>query len=259
MKNNANQPNLILFGATGNLGRSVVNQALDRGYPLTVYVRNRSKLVNQHGGTLPPSMRVIEGDIFDEEAVGEAIAGHDTLINAAGYAADEDNFYTLCQIILRQAESRLAAPKRVWFLGGVAALDFGDSGIMGVDCPGVPKMYQNHKRNYLALKASSLDWSLMCPGPMVVAADGQTTHDVRTSLETMPFDVPKWLTWGPRVGLSWTLKRHLPELTVSYTDVAALIMSNLAPNGVCTRKRVGIALPIGQKAVKESWTPGQKG
>ncbi|MEM7133622.1 MAG: NAD(P)H-binding protein [Chloroflexota bacterium] len=257
MQNNDNQPKIILFGATGNLGRTVVKQGLDLGYSLSVYVRNRAKLVDLHGGTLPPGISVIEGDIFDENAVGQSITGHDTLINAAGYAADGDNFTKLCQIILKQAESHLAVPKRAWFLGGVAALEFADSGIMGVDCPGVPEMYQNHKRNYLALKASSLDWSFMCPGPMMVAPDGQPTENLRISVETMPFNVPSWLAWGPRIALSWTLKRHLPELTVSYTDVATLIMSNLAPNGIYSQKRVGMALPIGQRAVKEGWTPGQ--
>lgn len=258
MRNNNNQPKIILFGATGNLGSALVKQSLGLGYSLSVYVRNRAKLVDLHGGILPPSIRVIEGDIFDENAVGQSIAGHDTLINAAGYAADGDIFYKLCQIILKQAEAHLAAPKRAWFLGGVAALDFAGSAIMGVDCPRVPEMYQNHKRNYLALKASSLDWSFMCPGPMVAAPDGQPTENLRISVETMPYDVSSWLVRGPRIALSWTLKRHLPELTVSYADVATLIMSNLAPNGIYSQKRVGMALPIGQKAVKEGWAPGQK-
>lgn len=258
MQSNDTQPRLILFGATGNLGHAIISQALEIGYSLSVYVRNRAKLVNLHGGTLPPNIRVIEGDIFDESVVGQAIAGHDTLINAAGHVADGDSFYKLCQIILKQAELHLAAPKRAWFFGGVAALDFPASGVMGVDCPRVPEMYQKHKRNYLALKASGLDWSFMCPGPMVVAPSGQTGKNLRVSVETMPYKVPRWLERGPRIALSWTLKKHLPEITISYTDVAMLIVSNLAPNGIYSQKRVGIALPIGQKAVKEGWTPGQK-
>ena len=43
---------LTVFGATGGVGREVVNQALDRGDHVTAYVRNPAKLV-----LTPPTSR----------------------------------------------------------------------------------------------------------------------------------------------------------------------------------------------------------
>ncbi len=236
---------VIIFGGTGRLGRRLVQAALLYGHQVTVYVRNISKLKDQFGGNLPNKLSVIQGDILDKDVVGRAIDGHGFLINAAGYISEDDSFFKLCQVIMGQAESHLDEPKRVWFLGGVGALDFGNTGIMGVDCLGVPAIYRAHKKNFQALSASGLDWSLMCPGPMVEAPNGELTKHLRISVDTMPFDFPGWVARLPSIALAFTMKRHLPELLVSFDDVANLIMSNLEPGGAYSKKRVGMALPKG--------------
>jgi uncharacterized protein len=39
-------------------------------------------------------------------------------------------------------------------------------------------------------------------------------------------------------------------MTISYEDAAAVILDYLAPNGRFSRKRVGVALPVGLKRHK---------
>lgn len=146
MNEEKSQIKVIIFGATGNLGKRLVSKGIELGYLVTAFVRNRNKIEKQFNGKLPVNLTILEGDVFQPESVGNAIKGHGFLINAAGYAADGSKFFDLCQIILKQAVKNLEEPKRVWFLAGAAALDFGSSGIMGVDCPGVPKIYLNHKK-----------------------------------------------------------------------------------------------------------------
>ena len=252
MNENNSQIKVIIFGASGNLGKRLVTKGVELGYLITAFVRNRDKIEKQLNGKLPINLTVIEGDIFQPESVGNAINGHGFLINAAGYVAEGNKFFELCQIVLTQAVKHLEEPKRVWFLAGAAALDFGSSGIMGVDCPGIPKIYLNHKKNYETLLKTDLDWSLMCPGPMIDSPHGELTNNIRISVDEMPYEYPKWLTKFPKIALSMTMKTHLPEIIVSYEDVANIIMTNLDARGIYSQKRVGVALPKGMKGVKEN-------
>jgi len=246
------QTKVIILGATGNLGRRLIARGIKLGHLITAFVRSKNKIEKQFNGKLPATLTIVEGDIFQPETLGNAISGHGYIVNAAGYAADS-NFFDLFQIVLKQAVKNLEEPKRAWFLGGAAALDFGTSGIMGVDCPGVPKIYKSHQKNYEALQKTDLDWSLMCPGPMVDASRSGITNNLRISTEEMPYEYPKWLTKFPKIVLSITMKQHLPEIIVSYEDVANIIMTNLAPRGIYSQKRVGVALPKGMKGVKENY------
>ena len=46
---------------------------------------------------------------------------------------------------------------------------------MGVDLPRFRKVYEAHRTNLEALRRSPLDWSMLCPGPMIAAHDGKPT------------------------------------------------------------------------------------
>src|SRR3954468_22782921 len=75
--------NLTVFGATGGIGRHVVNQALDAGHQVTAYARNPAKLNLTH-----PNLTVIAGELSEREAVGRAVAGADAVISALGPSLD---------------------------------------------------------------------------------------------------------------------------------------------------------------------------
>ena len=69
---------LTVFGATGGVGREVVNQALDRGDHVTAYVRNPAKL----------DLTVITGELTDREEVRRAVRGAEAVISALGPSLD---------------------------------------------------------------------------------------------------------------------------------------------------------------------------
>jgi putative NADH-flavin reductase len=69
---------VIVFGATGGIGRLVVAGALELGHAVTAFVRNGQSIEQRDG------LRVVEGDIFDAQSVGDAIDGHRAVFSALG-------------------------------------------------------------------------------------------------------------------------------------------------------------------------------
>jgi putative NADH-flavin reductase len=68
---------LIVFGATGDVGRAAAAAASARGDQVTAFVRRPARLhVRQ--------VRVVEGDALDAAAVADAIRGQDAVLSALG-------------------------------------------------------------------------------------------------------------------------------------------------------------------------------
>jgi putative NADH-flavin reductase len=68
---------LIVFGATGATGRSLVDQALAGGHEVTAFVRSPDALA----GT---GAHVVAGDVLDPAAVAAAMPGHAAVLSALG-------------------------------------------------------------------------------------------------------------------------------------------------------------------------------
>ena len=241
---------LLILGATGNMGQRLLAQGLARGHALTAFVRNRAKLEQQLGPSLPQGLTVVEGNTDDAAGLRAAMAGQDVVINCAGYVADGPAFIALVDRVVTQAEAALGPGGRLWLFGGAAGLDVPGTDLMGVDLPGVPALYRAHQTNVRRVAATRLDWSMMCPGPMVASADGRARTDLRVSRDVWPFNPPGIARWLPRLALSLAFKQHMPEMVVSYDDVAAVLLDHLAPGGRFSRARVGVALPPGQRGEK---------
>lgn len=69
---------VIVFGATGGIGRLLVAGALDLGHAVTAFVRNRQALEPRDG------LRIVQGELFDPQSVGDAIDGHRVVFSALG-------------------------------------------------------------------------------------------------------------------------------------------------------------------------------
>ena len=241
---------LFLLGATGNSGRRIVKFALQRGHQVTAFVRDQKKLAEILGRSLPQGLQVVVGDIDKSAELGKAMGGHDVVINAAGYVTEGDRFTTLVQRVIHQTSSSLGAGSRFWQFGGAAVLDIPGTSLKGVDLPMVPKMYEAHRINLNALTNSSLDWSMLCPGPMIEAPNGEPTPGLRLSVDQWPVQPPMYASLLPKAALAFAFKQRVPELTISYEDAADIILSNLDRNGPFSRKRIGVALPAEMRNFK---------
>ncbi len=70
---------ILIFGATGTIGRELVTQALEKGHTVTAFVRDQSKLAINHA-----SLKFIEGDVMDTAPVDQAVVDHDAVLVALG-------------------------------------------------------------------------------------------------------------------------------------------------------------------------------
>jgi uncharacterized protein YbjT (DUF2867 family) len=70
---------VAVFGATGKIGRHVIDQLLAAGHTVTAYARNPSKLPTTH-----PNLSVIQGGLDDPAGIGRAVEGADAVISALG-------------------------------------------------------------------------------------------------------------------------------------------------------------------------------
>lgn len=240
---------MLILGAAGETGRRLVVAALQAGHQVTAFARNAdtlSPLLGAHAS----AATVTVGDVMDAPSLAAAMAGQDVVINAAGNAWDGAGFPILVQHVLRVADAALGPGGRFWFFGGAAVLDVPGTGLMGVDLPGVPAVYQAHRANFEAAKATQLDWSMLCPGPMVAAPTGQAHEGLRLAADTWPFAGPRFAGMLPRVALTVAFARRRGEITIAYEDAVAVILGHLARNGPFARRRVGVALPPGMRLSK---------
>lgn len=70
---------VIIFGATGSVGRHLVDQALAAGHNVTAFGRNPSVLTADHANLARRA-----GDVLDPASVMAAIDGHDAVMIALG-------------------------------------------------------------------------------------------------------------------------------------------------------------------------------
>jgi len=71
---------ILIVGATGGTGRQLVSQALERGYAVTAFVRDASRLAIDD-----PRLTVVRGDVLDPASVDAAMRGQDAVLSALGH------------------------------------------------------------------------------------------------------------------------------------------------------------------------------
>ena len=70
---------LIVFGATGGIGRNIVEQALNAGHCVTAMARDPSALAIEH-----PNLKIVKGDVFQPATFDKAMQGQDAVLSAIG-------------------------------------------------------------------------------------------------------------------------------------------------------------------------------
>lgn len=69
---------LLILGATGNIGRWLVNLAIEQGHLVTALVRDKSKL------DLRDNLTIIEGSPMDADVLDKIMPGHDAVLSSLG-------------------------------------------------------------------------------------------------------------------------------------------------------------------------------
>ncbi|WP_376704178.1 NmrA/HSCARG family protein [Mesorhizobium sp. ISC25] len=96
---------ILVTGATGNVGRNVVEQLVKRGANVRALVRDPSK------ANFPADVDVVQGDLLDVDSLRKAFSGVSTLFLLNAVVADE-----FTQALVALAAAREAGIERIVYL-----------------------------------------------------------------------------------------------------------------------------------------------
>jgi putative NADH-flavin reductase len=148
---------LIIFGATGGTGLSLIEQALAAGHEVTAFARS----------PLQSKARVVQGNVLDQAHVAEAIRGHEVVFSCLGTRP-----WRHTNICSEGAASITTAMKATGVRRFIAmsTQGIGDSkmslpGRMGAGLF-LRKAFDDKDRMEKQIEATDLDWIVVRPGFM---------------------------------------------------------------------------------------------
>jgi len=209
---------ILILGATGSFGGHVVQQAISADHEVSILAR---RLLN-----VPAEVRkkvvVYEADIVEmsTSALAPIFRNHDAVINTAGYVTDGQNFVDLTDHIVTSLELIPETTRPVcWFTAGAALLDMGEHGRRAVDLPLIGSTYWPHRANFDRIRQTTLDWRILCPGPMVDQPPIGLTQ-IRISIDQLPIQIPAFPSSSFEALALPFFAQRIPEMIVSYSDAA---------------------------------------
>ncbi|ANK82404.1 MAG: epimerase [Rhizobiales bacterium NRL2] len=165
--------NIIVFGATGSIGRHVVRQALAEGHRVTAFQRTAPAREPEN-----PNLVHQLSDVLDAEAVARAVHGQDAVVVALGAGRHGNVRAAGTRNIIAAMERH--GPKRLVCLSTLGAGDsrhllnfFWKRIMFGLL---LRAAYADHQTQEQAVRESDLDWTLVRPGAFT---DGDLTGDYR--------------------------------------------------------------------------------
>ncbi|MFC6757320.1 MULTISPECIES: NAD(P)-dependent oxidoreductase [Haloarcula] len=168
---------LLVYGASGPVGRRLCASAVSDGHSVTAFVRDTARA--------PDGVSVIEEDVTDLEAVAAAVSGQDAVCSALGpddgdFAALDTGLENLVAAMEACGAERLVAVAAAGILQATP-------GRLRLDVDDFPEtlrpLADAHRAVYDRLQPSGLDWTLVCPPRM---PDGPPTDHYRTAVEYLP-------------------------------------------------------------------------
>lgn len=156
---------LIIFGATGTVGKELVNQALEKGYEVTAFVRNPEKMQNAN-------LILYRGDVLNVDEVEKALENQDAVLCALGdgkvgkiRALGTKN---IIEAMNKTGQKRLICQTTLGMGESYRNLNFIWKHIMFGML--LKKAFQDHQLQEKYILASNLDYTLVRPSALT---DGQ--------------------------------------------------------------------------------------
>jgi putative NADH-flavin reductase len=180
---------IVLFGATGNVGRRIAAEALRRGHEVVGVVRDPDAVQSPD-----PRVTLVRGDATDASSVASVVRGADAVVsaisprpNARGLPAPSlpANARALMSGL------RSAGVKRVLYVGGASTLEVAPGKPL-LDQPGFPDAYKAEAiegREALAAwrtEGQGLDWTFLSPAAEI--GPGERTGKYRTTVDALLTD-----------------------------------------------------------------------
>jgi len=169
---------LVVFGASGRVGRRLCTIARGDGHHVRAFVRDAARA--------PAGVDVVEDDVTDADGVATAVTGTDAVCSALGPTADDDT-----DIVVEGAGTIVAGMESAGVDRLVAVAASGilqaTPGRLRLDTDEFPRRFEQvataHRAVYERLSESTLDWTLACPPRM---PDGPPTDHYRIAVDYLP-------------------------------------------------------------------------
>lgn len=178
---------ILILGATGGTGRQVVEQAVAKGFDVTVLVRDAAKL------SATQAVRVLTGDLVADPAVlDSAVPNQDAVICTLGVGRS----FRSRGLMSRIAPAVVAALER----HGVRRLIFTSAFGVGTtrrDTPLLPRIfiatllrdiYADKQAGEATVQGSALDWTIVYPAGLT---NGPRTGTYRAGEHLALFGFPR--------------------------------------------------------------------
>ncbi|MEO0897980.1 MAG: SDR family oxidoreductase [Bacteroidota bacterium] len=163
---------VIVFGATGTVGKEIVQQALEQGHQVTAFLRSPEKMEDiQHS-----RLQTFQGDVFDEAQVAEAIKGQDIVMVSLGSGRSRKSIVRskgtehIIQAMKKEGVKRLICQTTLGNGDSRANLDFFWKYIMFGWF--LKQVYLDHELQEELVRKSGLDWTIVRPAAFT---DGERT------------------------------------------------------------------------------------
>ena len=160
---------VIVFGATGTVGRLAVEELLKAGHSVTAFARSPQKL-----GMSAPGLRLFAGDALRSEDVAAAVEGQEAVVVTLGAGMSRRSVIrsqgTLNVIKAMQAHGvrRLICQSTLGARDSWPTLNFWWKRVMFGAL--LAPVFRDHELQEQLVEASGLDWTIVRPGAFTDAA-----------------------------------------------------------------------------------------
>ncbi|MGI9235771.1 MAG: NAD(P)-dependent oxidoreductase [Woeseiaceae bacterium] len=218
---------IVIFGATGEVGSHVVQEALDRGHRVAAVSRRPEQVEDQHD-----NLSVVKGDLLDKASVAEIVVDQDVVIlSVRGVIGDSGSPESALQFIAAENlvdalfRQKDRAPRLI-HVGGSGSLEV-ESGILFAEK--LPTI----------LLPKKLEVEIL--GQILALEFYHKVDDVKWTYITPP----KKFTNGPRTGVfriggDRALQDDRGKTRVSRADFAVALIDE-AEQAKHVRKRISVA------------------
>lgn len=173
---------VTLYGATGQIGRRILEELLQRGHSVTAVVRDPAKL-DARG-----RLTVIPGDVDDVAGIAGASKGADALVSAYGPGAEHpENLLSVTRNLIAGAQQ--SGVPRFLFVGGAGSLEVAP-GVTLIDSGHLPEEWKGiaiaHRDALEIARASAINWTCLSPAGFI--QPGQRTAKFRLGADRLLTD-----------------------------------------------------------------------
>lgn len=194
---------VIIFGASGSIGRNLVSQSLEQGHAVTAFVRDPARFDMQHD-----NLSIAVGDVLEAASVQKAVPGHDAVMCTIGAGRKggvrAEGTRNIIAAMERTGVKRLICQSTLGIGESWNNLNaFWKYFMFGLL---IRPAFLDHKEQEKLIRESDLDWSIIRPAAFI---DGELSGQYRHGFPATANDT---------------------KLEISRADVADFMLKNLVDN-----------------------------